>query len=327
MKRYGDGLWPLIAKGGAILKTEFSLRGTLSRRAYWVRFGLFLLCNVIGIFLLFNLLTFPGLAFLYPALTASLAVSYWFIIAALVKRLRDIGASCWWALLVINPFVGWICLFIITLLNSESRPGKWKVRNFLAICITASVCILYIGVRVHNEPKRKAEAAKVEAERQAAVAKAEAEERAALAKAEAERRDRALWTARLNQYDNGEHVPNKIFKEIHYFGKGDSIDVISVTKCVNGGVIIRACLNWTGPCKKGKTILDIQSAGPNSPTRCSIVETDGMPREVAEAMVNVGSLIFAVLLASEPDNNPPSDGNVYILQQNIWQDNRSINVY
>lgn len=46
-------------------------------------------------------------------------------ISVTVRRLHDIGRTGWWILLGLIPLLGWIVLFIFTLLNSESGSNKY----------------------------------------------------------------------------------------------------------------------------------------------------------------------------------------------------------
>ncbi|TWT07154.1 DUF805 domain-containing protein [Planococcus sp. CPCC 101016] len=42
-----------------------------------------------------------------------------------VRRLHDIGRTGWWILLALIPLLGWIALFVLTLLDSESGSNKY----------------------------------------------------------------------------------------------------------------------------------------------------------------------------------------------------------
>ncbi|MBT2571231.1 DUF805 domain-containing protein [Planococcus sp. ISL-110] len=42
-----------------------------------------------------------------------------------VRRLHDIGRSGWWLLLSFIPVLGWIALFVFTLLDSQSGSNKY----------------------------------------------------------------------------------------------------------------------------------------------------------------------------------------------------------
>ena len=43
-----------------------------------------------------------------------------------IRRLHDIGASGWWVLLAFFvPYVGWLILFVMSLLPSQPHPNKY----------------------------------------------------------------------------------------------------------------------------------------------------------------------------------------------------------
>ena len=42
-----------------------------------------------------------------------------------IRRLHDIGRTGWWVLLSFIPILGWIVLFIFTLLDSEAGSNKY----------------------------------------------------------------------------------------------------------------------------------------------------------------------------------------------------------
>lgn len=46
-------------------------------------------------------------------------------ISVTVRRLHDIGRSGWWFLLTFVPIIGWITLFIFTLLDSQSGTNAY----------------------------------------------------------------------------------------------------------------------------------------------------------------------------------------------------------
>ncbi|ANU22582.1 DUF805 domain-containing protein [Planococcus donghaensis] len=46
-------------------------------------------------------------------------------ISVTVRRLHDIGRTGWWLLLSFIPILGWIALFVFTLLDSESGSNKY----------------------------------------------------------------------------------------------------------------------------------------------------------------------------------------------------------
>ncbi len=104
-----------------ILKTKYAkFDGRAHRTEFWM-FFLFNVLAAIAISIVDSILgiTFGGLGMLY-----SLAV---FIpsIAVGARRLHDTGRSGWWQLIVLVPFVGWIVLLVIFVLETQQGDNAY----------------------------------------------------------------------------------------------------------------------------------------------------------------------------------------------------------
>ncbi len=45
--------------------------------------------------------------------------------AVTARRLHDTNRSAWWLVLILLPVVGWIWLFVLTLLDSHPDTNEW----------------------------------------------------------------------------------------------------------------------------------------------------------------------------------------------------------
>lgn len=107
-----------------VFKKTLDFKSRSRRKEYWM-FILFtsiisVVLSIIEIVLGLEIATDIGLLstiFTLIILIPSLSVT--------VRRLHDIGRTGWWVLLSFIPILGWIVLFIFTLLDSEAGSNKY----------------------------------------------------------------------------------------------------------------------------------------------------------------------------------------------------------
>jgi len=107
-----------------VFKKTLDFKSRSRRKEYWM-FILFtsiisIVLSIIEIALSLEIAADIGLLstiFTLIILIPSLSVT--------VRRLHDIGRTGWWLLLSFIPILGWIALFVFTLLDSESGNNKY----------------------------------------------------------------------------------------------------------------------------------------------------------------------------------------------------------
>lgn len=107
------------------LKHYFDIRGRSGRIEFWN----FTLSNVV-INLIFNILfDFSDSIILNSFFQVTFIAFLLFIITPSItlhiRRLHDIGLTGCWLFLVFVPFVGWLILFILYLLDSQASDNKY----------------------------------------------------------------------------------------------------------------------------------------------------------------------------------------------------------
>jgi uncharacterized membrane protein YhaH (DUF805 family) len=100
-----------------VLKKYAVFTGRARRAEYWsfwlVNFVIIVVLSVVGGFLGRAVGSFLVGIYSLAVLVPHLAVA--------VRRLHDTGKSGWWVLILLVPFVGWIALLILLVL--EGQPG------------------------------------------------------------------------------------------------------------------------------------------------------------------------------------------------------------
>src|SRR5690625_8011840 len=107
------------------LKQYAVFTGRARRKEYWF----FVLFNIIAFIILGFIDQTLGLPGFAPG-WGPLSSLYWLAIiipsvAVAVRRLHDIGRTCWWLLLVFIPFIGSIVLIIFFLLSFHPAPNHY----------------------------------------------------------------------------------------------------------------------------------------------------------------------------------------------------------
>ena len=104
----------------AVLKKYAVFSGRARRAEYWyfVLFSIIasIVLGIIGVIIRDKsgiLSIIYGLAILIPTL------------AVTVRRLHDIGKSCWWWFLVLIPIIGWIWFLVLMIIDSNSGDNKY----------------------------------------------------------------------------------------------------------------------------------------------------------------------------------------------------------
>lgn len=107
-----------------VFRKTFVFSGRSRRKEYWM--------FVLGITIISVILTaIETMASLELAPDRGLLTTIFSIIILIpsisvsVRRLHDIGRTGWWLLLSFIPILGWIALFIFTLLDSQSGSNKY----------------------------------------------------------------------------------------------------------------------------------------------------------------------------------------------------------
>ncbi|NLP64027.1 DUF805 domain-containing protein [Paraburkholderia sacchari] len=110
------------------LERRFTLSGRATRREYAITMALFL----IFVYALDTLMPEDGLGNTLPAAILGMVivcVAFWVPIAAMVRRLHDIGVSgWWWWLIAIVPF-GQIGLVLLLFVGPDKFNGTRFYRN------------------------------------------------------------------------------------------------------------------------------------------------------------------------------------------------------
>ncbi|MDN7244536.1 DUF805 domain-containing protein [Planococcus shenhongbingii] len=104
-----------------VFKKAFIFSGRSRRREYWM----FVLFSAIFNIVLSIVDAIAGLNIAEDMGLLSGLFSLLIIIPSLsvtIRRLHDIGKSGWWILIALIPIIGWIVLFIFSLLDSQ--PGS-----------------------------------------------------------------------------------------------------------------------------------------------------------------------------------------------------------
>lgn len=116
-----------------VLKQYVDFDGRARRKEYWM-FFLFntiftiiaaLLDNVLGI--TFSIDTFSGeqagyYGYIYLIYNLFILIPN---LAVAVRRLHDTGNSGWMILILMLPLIGFIWIFVLTLIDSKPGPNKW----------------------------------------------------------------------------------------------------------------------------------------------------------------------------------------------------------
>jgi uncharacterized membrane protein YhaH (DUF805 family) len=105
----------------AVLKKYAVFNGRAGRMEYWM-FFLFNLILLVLAMAIDNLLekTFgnTGIGWIYMLYSLAIFVPD---TAVVVRRLHDVGKSCWWYLIILVPLVG--IIWLVVLLATDSQPG------------------------------------------------------------------------------------------------------------------------------------------------------------------------------------------------------------
>ncbi|ANU13872.1 Integral membrane protein [Planococcus halocryophilus Or1] len=107
-----------------VFKKTLDFKSRSRRKEYWM-FILFtsiisIVLSIIEIAL--SLEIAPNLGLLSTIFTLIILIPS---LSVTVRRLHDIGRTGWWLLLSFIPILGWIALFVFTLLDSESGSNKY----------------------------------------------------------------------------------------------------------------------------------------------------------------------------------------------------------
>lgn len=107
-----------------VFRKTFVFSGRSRRKEYWM----FVLGITIISVVLTIIETMAGLEITPEAGLLTTIFSLIILIPSIsvtVRRFHDIGRSGWWLLLSFIPILGWIAMFIFTLLDSESGSNKY----------------------------------------------------------------------------------------------------------------------------------------------------------------------------------------------------------
>ena len=105
----------------------FDFKGRARRKEYWM-FTLF--CVIFQIIVIElaarGIGMLIGSYYFYVALSTLFAILIFIpSLSVEVRRLHDIGCSGWWMLLLLLPIIGWIALFVLSVLDSQKGQNKW----------------------------------------------------------------------------------------------------------------------------------------------------------------------------------------------------------
>lgn len=107
-----------------VFKKTLDFKSRSRRKEYWM---FILWTSIISVVLsivelVLNLEIAPDLGLLSTIFSLVILIPS---ISLSVRRLHDIGRTGWWLLLSFIPILGWIALFVFTLLDSESGTNKY----------------------------------------------------------------------------------------------------------------------------------------------------------------------------------------------------------
>ena len=107
-----------------VFKKTFNFSDRSRRKEYWM-FMLWVLIITIVLAIVeyaTGLIIDPDIGILTTIFSLVILIPS---LSVTVRRLHDIGRTGWWILLGLIPFIGWLALFVLTLLNSESGSNKY----------------------------------------------------------------------------------------------------------------------------------------------------------------------------------------------------------
>jgi len=101
------------------LKKYIDFEGRATRKEFWM----FVLINILVVILLSVI---DGLLWLNGILTWLYFLALFLPnISITARRLHDIGKSWWWQLITFIPFIGWIWLLVLLVLDSDCDNKYW----------------------------------------------------------------------------------------------------------------------------------------------------------------------------------------------------------
>ena len=99
-------------------KHYFDFDGRASRRAYWM----FALFNIIAALIAAAIDAVLGIKLFDPLYSLAVAIPS---LALLVRRFHDIDRSAWNLLWLFLPLIGWIVIFVMTVLRGTEGPNNY----------------------------------------------------------------------------------------------------------------------------------------------------------------------------------------------------------
>jgi hypothetical protein len=140
------------------------------------------------------------------------------------------------------------------------------------------------------------------------------------------------FNVKLNGYANdGRHIPETIFNQFHSFGHGESVDVCSVNKTADGGLVVLGRLNWVGGMlnPSGWTDFNLLVGKEGNFQSFSLIKTTGLTK--SETAVMGGVCLAAGVIAALCSDPPPAQNPIFIQQNTtvFQQQNNTlrVNVY
>ena len=104
----------------------FSFKGRIARQSYALSIFFLLLPQMVAILqLVRNEGNQGALALWMLVLMGVVLCSFWSILAIVVKRLHDLGATGWLALLVFFPTINWIFMLILAVIPSSQQVNQY----------------------------------------------------------------------------------------------------------------------------------------------------------------------------------------------------------
>ena len=107
-----------------VFKKTFVFSGRSRRKEYWLfALDVFIISVVLTIIeMMAGLEIAPDVGLLSTIFSLIIFIPS---LSVAVRRFHDIGRSGWWLLLVLIPVLGWIALFVFTLLDSQSGSNEY----------------------------------------------------------------------------------------------------------------------------------------------------------------------------------------------------------
>ena len=107
-----------------VFKKAFVFSGRSRRKEYWLfALGVFIVSVALTIIeMMAGLEIAPDVGLLSTIFSLIIFIPS---LSVTVRRFHDIGRTGWWLLLMLIPILGWIAVFVFTLLDSESGSNKY----------------------------------------------------------------------------------------------------------------------------------------------------------------------------------------------------------